>query len=53
MLIVAGDQVPVIPLVDVFGSAGAADPLQIAVAKANVGTMLLFTVTVSVAVLAH
>ena len=53
MLIVAGVQVPVIPLVEVFGSAGAAAPLQIAVAKAKVGVMLLLTVTVRFAVVAH
>jgi len=50
---VAGLQVPVIPFVDVVGSVGAADPEQIGAMALNVGVVLGFTVTVSVAVVAH
>ena len=50
---VAGDQVPVIPLVDVVGNVGAVDPLHIGFIAANDGIMLEETVTVSVVVVAH
>ena len=39
--------------VDVVGNVGAADPLQIGATALNVGTILLLTVTVSVAPVAH
>ena len=50
---VAGDHVPLIPLVEDAGSTGAADPLQIAGIAVNIGVVCGLTVTVSVAVLAH
>ena len=49
----AGLHVPGIPLLDVVGSTGAADPLQIAGTAVNVGVTCGLTVTVSVAVVAH
>jgi hypothetical protein len=53
LLTVAGDQVPVIPFVDVVGRAGATDPLHIGATAANAGIMLLVTVTSNVVVVAH
>jgi hypothetical protein len=55
LLTVAGLQVPVIPLLDVFGSVGTLAPSHILneVPKLNVGVMFGFTVTVNVAVVAH
>ena len=53
MLTVAGLQVPPIPLMDVVGRVGAADPEQIGVTAAKVGRMLEPTVTVTVAIEAH
>ena len=53
MLTVAGDQVPVIPLVDVVGKIGATLPLQIGVIALNVGVTFGLTVTVTVVVVAH
>ena len=53
MLMVAGLQVPVIPLVDVVGNVGAVDPEQKAGIAANVGVTLGVTVTLKVAVVAH
>ena len=53
VLLNAGDQVPVIPLVDVKGNVGAAAPLHIAVIGLNVGVMFGLTVTLNVAVVAH
>ncbi len=52
---VEGLQVPVIPLVDVVGKAGAVVPAQIdwLVPKLNTGVMIGLTVTVNVAVVAH
>ena len=50
---VAGAHVPVIPLVDVVGKTGAADPLHIAGTAVNVGVINGLTVTVSVVVVAH
>jgi hypothetical protein len=49
----AGDQVPVMPLVDVVGSAASAPPGQIGATALNVGLMLELTVIVSVVVVAH
>jgi len=45
--------VPVILLVDVSGNTGAVLPTHIAATCVNNGVILLFTVTVSVAVVAH
>ena len=53
VLLTAGAQVPVIPLFEVVGSTGAADPLQIAATAVKVGVTSGLTVTVSVAVFAH
>ena len=53
VLLTAGAQVPVIPLVEVVGRTGAADPLQMAGTALNVGTVCGVTVTVSVAVVAQ
>ena len=53
LLTVAGDQVPVIPLVDVVGNIGAVAPLHIGATGAKVGVTLGVTVTVSVVVVAH
>ena len=50
---VAGDHVPVIPLVDVVGNTGAIAPLHIVFIAAKVGVMLEVTVTVSIAVVPH
>jgi hypothetical protein len=48
-----GDQVPVIPLVDVVGKADKVAPEQIAFTAVNVGVLFGFTVIVNVAVVAH
>ena len=50
-----GLQVPVIPLVDVFGNVGTAAPAHTLrlVPKLNAGTMFGLTVTVNEAVVAH
>ena len=53
MLLTAGLHVPGIPLVDVVGRTGAADPLQIAETAVNIGTVCGLTATVNVAVVAH
>ena len=53
MLMVAGLQVPLIPLVDVVGSVGATDPVQIGLTAAKAGEMLELTVTSNVVVAAH
>ena len=50
---VAGDQVPVMPFVDIVGKTGAIAPLHIGFIAANVGVMVEATVTVSVAVVPH
>ena len=49
----AGDQVPVIPLVEVVGNADKVAPAQIGATAVNVGVTLAFTVIVKVAVVAH
>ena len=49
----AGDQVPVIPFVEVVGKAAKVAPVQIGFTVANVGTILELTVIVNVAVVAH
>jgi hypothetical protein len=53
LLTVAGLHVPVILLVDVVGSVGAAAPEQIGAIALNVGTMFGLTVTFKVVVVAH
>ena len=53
MLLTAGLHVPGIPLVDVVGRTGAADPLQMAGTAVKVGVTNGFTVTVNVAIVAH
>ena len=49
----AGDQVPVIPLLDVVGSGTNVPPEQIGATCVKVGVTLEFTVIVIVAVVAH
>ena len=53
LFIVAGLHVPLIPFVDVGGSAGAADPLHIGAIGLKVGVILELTVTVAIVVVAH
>jgi hypothetical protein len=53
LFIVAGSQVPFIPLVEVVGKIGAVVPLQKGAIALKVGVTLLFTVEVIVAVVAH
>ena len=55
LLTVAGDQTPVIGVVFVefVGKTGAVSPAQIAEIAANVGVIAWFTMTSSVAVVAH
>ena len=49
----AGLQVPLMPLVDVVGSAASAAPEQIAATGLNVGVMFGSTIIVNVVVVAH
>ena len=49
----AGAQVPVIPLVEVVGSAVRVAPEQMGATALNVGVMFGLTVIVNVAVVAH
>jgi hypothetical protein len=53
LLTTAGDQVPVIPFVDVVGNTGATEPEQNGATAAKFGVTLGFTVTVNVVVVAH
>ena len=53
VLFKAGDQVPVIPLLDVVGNAVNVAPAQIGATAVNVGAMFGLTVIVNVAVVAH
>ena len=53
ILLTAGAHVPVIPLLDVVGRTGAADPLQIEGTAVKVGVIKGLTVTVSVVVVAQ
>jgi hypothetical protein len=55
LLTVAALHEPVIPLVDVFGNAGTASPLQMVsvVPKENTGVTFGFTVTEKLVVVAH
>jgi hypothetical protein len=52
-LLNAGDQVPVMALLDVVGKAAKVAPEQIADTLVNVGVTLGLTVIVNVVVLAH
>jgi hypothetical protein len=49
----AGDQVPVIPLVDVVGNTDKVAPEHIGATALNVGAIFGLTVIVSVDVVAH
>ncbi len=49
----AGDQVPLIPLVDVVGNADRVAPAHIGATAAKVGITLGLTVIVKVVVVAH
>ena len=49
----AGDQVPVIPLLEVVGSADKVAPEQMGATALNVGVIFGFTVMVKVVVVAH
>ena len=53
MLIVAGNQVPVIPLGEVVPSVGAVDPSQKGAIAAKFGVTFGVTVTFRVCVVAH
>ena len=50
MLTTAGDQVPVIPLIDVVGNVGATEPEQIGAIAAKVGVTFGATVISKVVV---
>jgi hypothetical protein len=52
-LLIAGDHVPVMPLLDVVGKADKVAPEQIGETCVNVGVIERFTVIDIVAVLAH
>ena len=53
-VLTVGDQVPVIPFVDVVGNTGATAPWHTGATEANVGTIVgAVTVTDKVAVVAH
>ena len=53
VLFKAGAQVPVIPLLEVVGSAVSVAPEQMGATAVNVGGMVGFTVIVNVVVVAH
>lgn len=53
VLLSAGLQVPVIPLVDVVGNGVKVAPEQIGATAVNVGVMFGLTVIVNVVVVAH
>jgi hypothetical protein len=53
LLTVAGNHVPIIPLLEVVGRTGTAAPLHIGVIALKVGVVGVFTVTVNVAPVAH
>ena len=53
VLFSAGDQVPVMPLFEVVGSAVSVAPEQIGATAVNVGVIFGFTVIVNVVVVAH
>ena len=49
----AGDQVPVMPLLEVVGNGAIVAPAQIGAIALNVGVALVLTVMVNVVVVAH
>jgi len=49
----AGAHVPVMPLLEVVGNGVSVVPEQIGAIAVNVGVVLVFTVIVNVAVVAH
>jgi len=53
VLFSAGDQVPVMPLLDVVGSAVSVAPEQMGATALNVGVIFGLTVIVKVVVVAH
>jgi len=53
VLLTAGAQVPVIPLLDVVGNGANTAPEQIAATGVNVGVMFGLTVIINVVVVAH
>jgi hypothetical protein len=53
LLTVDGDQVPVMPLVEVVGNTGATDPVQTGFTGLNNGIVAGVIVTSSVTVVAH
>ena len=53
VLFKAGDQVPVMPLLDVVGSAVSVAPEQMGATALKVGVILGLTVIVKVVVVAH
>ena len=53
VLFIAGDHVPVIPLLDVVCNAANAAPLHIGATAVNVGVTFGFTVILNVVVVAH
>ena len=53
MLSSAGDQVPVTPLVDVSGNVFSSAPEHTGATGSKVGTILVLTETIIVAVVAH
>jgi 50S ribosomal subunit-associated GTPase HflX len=53
VLFKAGDQVPLIPLLEVIGKADKLSPEQMATTAVNVGTILVLMVIVKVVVVAH
>ena len=53
VLLIAGDHVPVIPLVEVVGNADKLAPEQIELTCVNVGVVFGVTVIVMVAVVPH
>ena len=53
VLFSAGDQTPVIPLLDVVGNAASEAPEHMGATAVNVGVVFEFTVIVNVVVVAH
>ena len=53
VLLSAGDQVPVMPLVEVVGNGDNVAPAQMGATAVNVGVMFGLTVIVNVVVVAH
>jgi len=53
VLFKAGDQLPVMPLLDVVGNAASVVPAQIGATGLKVGVTLGLTVIVNVVVVAH